>query len=81
MVHTKGSGFMWVPRRWDCAYLLTRSMSTMSGTGVSTTRIKGAAIEGVTEDSKDDADAGTGVNTQTDTEPRMVLVGSDVEVM
>lgn len=46
MVHTKGSGFMWVPRRWDCASLLTRSMSTMSGTGVSTTKIQGAAIEG-----------------------------------
>jgi len=81
MVNTKRMVVYGYRGRWDCTYLLIRSESTVSGTGVSETGIKGAAVEVVTEDSKEDADAGTAVNPQTDTESGVISVGSDAEAI
>lgn len=53
----------------------------MPGRGVSKTGTKGAAVEVVTKDSKEDADAGTAVNPQTDTESEEISVGLDTEAI
>lgn len=46
----------------------------MSGTGVSLTAINGAGTDARTEDNNEDADAGTAVSPQCETESGLIVV-------